>query len=526
MSRDIKIGPVCVCSLLLACALISGNVGSSTAHADASQAPTWPAPTAAAEAGPRQFVSKHRGTFNGRTLDYTATVEETVVKSAQGSPAASLFDFAYTVEPRKGEQRPVVFVYNGGPGGASNALHFGALGPRRMQRFTSEAQADPSTPLVDNPFTILDVADLVFLDPPDTGYSRMLAGVDPNQFHSLDGDSYALSQLILRWLIDHDRMASPKYLLGESYGTLRSVVLARDLARATPKVEFDGIVFVSQAINYNGPATLPWRAQTNPIASTVRVPDLAALAWYYGKIDNRNQTFAQAVERARVYARTRYAEALLLGNRLTPDEKRRVAEELAPITGLPASYFLEHNLRIADYRKELLKDEGRALLQFDGRETEPASASMPDEDRDWTAAFRGLTVNMERYAESVLGVKELGNYVSVVPDPYRYEDGWTYVVAPAPPLSVVLSQQMQAQPKLRLMVTQGVFDTTSSMGSTELTLAQLDVPSDRISLAYYPGGHMLYSDLDGLQRFTGDVRAFVTGKPVPSTSMPNVAPRK
>lgn len=511
--------------LLLACWSVCAAFCMAAAGAEPPSTP-WPAPTLSAEAGPRHFTSTQRGVFNGHKVAYSAAVDETIVKSAQGTPAASLFTIAYTVKPKGDEQRPVVFVYNGGPGGASNTLHFGALGPKRMARFSSEAQADPATPLVDNPHSILDVADLVFIDPPDTGYSRMLAGADPNQFHSLDGDSYALSQLILRWLTDHDRMKSPKYLLGESYGTLRSVVLVRDLARASPAVAFDGVVFVSQAINYNGPASLLWRSQANPVAPIVRLPDYAALAWYYGKIDNHSQTLAQAVEKARVYARTRYAEALLLGNRLSADARLGVAADLEQLTGIPAAHYMAHDLRVDDFRRELLKSEGQVLLQFDGRETEPAARSVPDEKRDWTAAMAGLTANMERYSTDKLGVRGLGNYVSVVPDPYGYEEGWSYVISPAPPLSVQLARQMQAQPSLRLMVTQGIFDTTSSMGSTEQTLAQLDVPRERITLAYYPGGHMLYSDPEGLQRFTDDVRNFVSGKAVAGAAMPDVKPRE
>lgn len=436
------------------------------------------------------------------------------MKGPDGTPAASMFTFAYTAKGVDNpSSRPVIFVFNGGPGGASNTLNFGALGPKRMVPFTSEAQADPKTPLIDNKYSVLDTADLVFIDPADTGYSRMLPGAKVD-FHSIDGDSYSIAQLMIHWLTTNNRLDSPKYILGESYGTLRGVALARDLALATPQVLIDGLVMVSQAIRYNGPASIARRSSLDLVYPISRLPDAAALAWYHGKIDNKQQTVRQAMDKAREFGRTEYAEALLLGNRLDSARRQQIAAKLAALTGIPASHYLANNLRLGDLRRELLKDQSRVLLQFDGRETEPASASVPDDERDWTAAMAGLTANMERYSQRELKVDNLGNYISVVHDPYGYEEGWSYITAPAPTLDVVLTEHMRANKKFRLLVTQGIFDTTSSTGSTEALYAMLDLPGDRTTIAYYPGGHMLYSDEAGLAQFTTDVRAFVTKQPL------------
>ena len=367
--------------------------------------PVFPALTLAAECGPRAFTTEHRGVFNGKVVDYRVTVAETIVKSPAGMPAASMFSFAYTASGIKDpSSRPVIFIFNGGPGAASDALHFGAFGPKRMATLTSAALADLKTPLEENPYTVLDTADLVFIDPPDTGFSHVLPGSPTGIFHSIDGDSYAVGQLILRWLSDNGRLNSPKYIAGESYGTLRAVALARDLARATPKVELDGLIMISQAITYNGPASLAaFRRSSDPLTAIARLPDVAALAWYHGKIDNKKQTVKEAVEKARVFARTEYAEALLLGNRLDAAGRQRISTRLAALTGLSAEYYLSHNLRVQDVRKSLLRDQGKFLAQFDGRETEPATQNIPDEKRDWTAAFAGLTENMNAYAANNLG---------------------------------------------------------------------------------------------------------------------------
>jgi carboxypeptidase C (cathepsin A) len=328
--------------------------------------------------------------------------------------------------------------------------------------------------------------------------------------------------MILHWLSANGRLESPVYLVGESYGTLRNVALARDLAKATPKIRLEGLIMISQAITYNGPASLGSR-RNDLMRAIVRIPDVAAMAWYHGKIDNQHQTVEHAVDKAKVFARTEYASALLQGNKLSKEERARVAAQLAERTGISAQYYLEHNLRISDYRRELLRNEGKALAQFDGRVTEPLAGLVDDRDRDWDAAFRGVNHIMESYAERKLKAKELGNYFSCVHDPYGYEEGWTYVVPPQPTLDVALTDAMKEQPNLRLLIPQGIFDTTSSMGSTISMFEQLDIPSERIAVTYYAGGHMVYSDPESLEKFMNDVRVFVSGRN-PSGAFPQVHP--
>jgi carboxypeptidase C (cathepsin A) len=483
----------------------------------------WPALSDAASDGPRRFITEHTGTFGGHKLKYRASVVETILKDPEGKPAASGFTTAFTLAGVKDPTtRPVIFLYNGGPGGGSSLLMFGAFGPKRMTYLTSAALADPKIPVVDNPYTVLDSADLVFIDPPDTGFSRRLEGVPPRLFLSIDGDSFVVGQTILHWLASNGRLSSPVYLAGESYGTLRCVALARDFLKAQVKINLRGLIMISQAITYNGPASISPNRPLDPFRAVVRLPDVAAAAWYHGKIDNKKQTVEEAVNAAKRFARTDYATALLEGNRLAEPRRQQIAIQLAEVTGIPAQYYLTHNLRIREYRRELLKDEGRALAQFDGRETEPLAGLPEDADRDWDAAMAGLDAIMGHYAETELKVKGLGKYVSVVHDPYGYEEGWTYVVPPAPTLDIVLTDDMKQNPNLRLLVPQGIFDTTSSMGSTTSMFEQLDIPSDRVVMTFYAGGHMVYSDLEGLKKFMADVRLFVTGGR-PSSAFPSVS---
>ncbi|MGC4252609.1 MAG: hypothetical protein QM605_14375 [Sphingobium sp.] len=519
---------------LAAAAILIPMLGSSpgigaqlAAMEQAPSASTWPTIADTAKAGPHRFERAHEGTFNGRLIRYRSVLEETILSDPKGTPASSMYSTSFIVRGGLASaRRPVIFVFNGGPGGASNMLMFGAFGPKRIADMSTAGMANPSVAIIDNAYAPLDVADIVIVDAPETGFGRPLDGTDPKIFRSIDGDSYAVGQFILHWLSSNGRQGSPVYLAGESYGGHRAVALARDLRVATPKVEVAGLILISQALGYNGPTatgTIP--RLPDALRGIGRIQDAAGIAWYHGKIDNRSQTLPQAIERAGKFARTEYANALLLGNRLDDATRRRVATRLAELTGIPAEIYLANGLRLPNVRTEMFRAEGRNLDQFDGRETEPAATAKPDRDRDWDAVTAGLTSAMERYAASDLGASGLPKYRTVVPDPYGFEDSWGYLKPPSPGLDLVLSQQLRAQPHMRVMVPMGVFDTTSSVGSAQLLFAQMDAPAGQVTLAYYPGGHALYTSLDGLEAFNRDVRAFVTGKDPVSTQIPDIKPK-
>ncbi|WP_177204186.1 S10 family serine carboxypeptidase-like protein [Sphingobium sp. AP50] len=512
-------------SLIATAANGAGQAPVGTAATPAVSSSSWPALTFMADIGPRKFEARRQGTFGGKSIRYRAGLQEMLVKDRKGKPATSMFVHTFTVKGKASQSpRPVIFIFNGGPGAASNTLMFGALGPQRFTKFDMAAIADVNTPVVDNRDTVLDVADLVFIDAPETGFGRPLPGSDPLTFRSNDGDSFAFAQVILRWLTDHGNMTAPVYIAGESYGSLRSVMLSRDLAAATPHLRVAGLILISQAITYNGPPESSVRRLPDPLRAAYRLPDIAALGWYHGLIDNRSQTLSQAVEAAQHFELEEYAPALLAGNRLNDERRGQIAARLAGLTGIAAETWLAGGLRIDNPRQQMLADKGLALGQFDGRETEPLNAAPKDADRDWEGALRGITIASERYAAQILGARGLPAFRSVVPNPYAFEDTWSYIRPPAPLLDIVLQEQMRVQPQMRLMVTQGVFDTTSSMGATDYLFSQIDVPADRITFARYGGGHMLYSDTAGRAAFANDIRAFVTGRPVASRGYPQVPP--
>ena len=487
---------------------------------------SWPAVTTLADRGPRQFSAERSGVFGGKKIRYQASLSEMLVKDRTGKLASSLFVTAYVArgDRTRASARPVVFIFNGGPGGSSNTLMFGAMGPERLREFDVAAMADPATPLVANEDAILDVADLVFIDAPETGYGRPLPGSDPSSFRSNDGDASAFAQVILRWLTDHGRLSSPVHILGESYGSIRGVLLARDLRVATPKIELTGLVLVSQALWYNGPTTGNIKVVADPVRAINSLPDIAALSWHHGLIDNRGQSLEQAVRAAQDFALKDYASVLVAGNRAPQAERVRVADRLTQLTGVPAQTWLAGGLRLENIRRQLLAGRGLALGQFDGRETEPLQGVPNDEDRDFQAMMRGLTVATGKLATGTFHATGLPDYRSVVADPFAFEKSWTFIKGPAAGPDIILREQMAANPKLRLLVTQGVFDTTTTMGETDYLLGQIGVAQDRTTIAYYPGGHMLYSEDEGRRAFLEDVRAFVGGRAPAGRRFPSPEP--
>ncbi|ABQ67442.1 peptidase S10, serine carboxypeptidase [Rhizorhabdus wittichii RW1] len=516
---------VSLSSLLAMPALVQAQDAASPALSPEPSRSTWPAVTRPADRGPRHYSAVRSGTFGGKSLRYRAVLSEMLVRDRAGKPASSLFVTAFVagIDQRLAAQRPVIFIFNGGPGGSSNTLMFGAMGPSRLQAFDVAAIGNAKTPVVPNEDAVLDIADLVFIDAPETGYGRPLPGSDEKTFRSNDGDSNAFAQVILRWLTDNGRMASPVYIMGESYGSIRAVLLARDLRVATPRVEPAGLILVSQALWYNGPET-GMTVLPDPVRAVNSLPDIAALAWHHGLIDNRTQTLEQAVRAAQTFALQDYAKILIAGNRAPETERACVAERLAQLTGVPASTWLAGSLRLSNIRRQMLAGRNLALGQFDGREIEPLQGIVDDSHRDFKAMMAGLTAATGQLRRDLFHAEGLPDYRSTVDSPPAFEETWTFNKAPMPGTEIILREQMAAMPKMRLMVTQGVFDTTTTMGETDYQFAQIAAPQDRTTFAYYPGGHMLYSEDEGRRAFLSDVRTFISGQVLARRPFPHPAP--
>ncbi len=450
--------------------------------------------------GPHVFTTEHSGVFEGHRLRYTAVVAETIIEDPGKIPAAHLYSVSYIARGVKNPAtRPVMFIFNGGPGAASVFLHLCSLGPKVLAACNPAGEANPATPLIDNPESPLGVADLVFIDPTDTGWSHTLPGVSPAQFHSVDGDSDEVTALIVWWLRTHHRLDSPVYVYGESYGSMRAVAVSRDLARSTPKVAVSGLMLGGFAISFGRGNGTP-----NPVWEALRLPTAASMAWYYGKIDNKHQTWAQAVEKATVFARTQYVGALMQGYHLNPATRERIIKRLPALCGIPASYFISHHtIKVGAFATELLHDRGLVLDGDNGMWTHPAGAKRPKHP------YIAYAVNMARYARDALHVHGLGTYHILTPNDTQVFEAWHYRTSGAASLEDTLAEEMEKNSRLRLLVLQGRYDNQTQVADTRYVLDQTDIPRSRLTIAYYNGGHMLERTPGAMRA----IRAFIENTP-------------
>jgi carboxypeptidase C (cathepsin A) len=431
--------------------------------------------------GKHVFRSEHGGVFNGHRIRYRATVAETVIDDPGAVPAADLYTFSYVAEGIGHAVRPVMFIFNGGPGASSVFLHLCALGPVILRDCTPAGTSNPATPLIANPESPLDVADLVFIDPTDTGWSHTLPGVSPGQFHSVDGDSDEVAALMVWWLREHGRLGSPVYVYGESYGSMRGVAVVRDLARSKPRVAVAGLMLGGFAITFGRGNGTP-----DPVWDALRLPTAASMAWHYGKIDNKHQTWEQAVDKAAAFARTQYVGALILGNDLDAATRRRIIARLPELSGIPESYFVSHHtIEVGDFATALLQDRGLVLDGNNGLWTHRAGAKSRQDG--YIAYANGIT----RYASGDLRVRGIGAYQILTPNDMQVFEAWNFRTSGAPSLEVTLAQEMRDDPHLRLMVVQGRYDTQTQVADTRYVLDQTDIPRERLTMGYFDGGHML-----------------------------------
>ncbi|HXW91344.1 MAG TPA: hypothetical protein VEK33_12425 [Terriglobales bacterium] len=455
----------------------------------------------------RPVVSHHLGTFNGKHVQYTATVEGIDVPDAKGNPAARVVSFSYTDDnPHDSASRPVMFVFNGGPITASLWLHLGIMGPKRVS-IPDDLSADPSTyKLVDNVYSPLDVADLVFIDPASTGFSRVLPGTSPESYFSVSADAQQVTAFISTWLMQHGRLSSPAYLLGESYGTIRAAEVAAQLAELPHPILLKGVALMGEAINI-----VEYRQrQQNIVSYAVSLPTLAALAWYHNKVVRKDKTLEQFVQEAWRFAQTEYLTALFKGNSIDAAERDRIAQRLEEYSGIPAAYYREHDLRITKerYRGELLKDRGLLLGRNDGRYVAPMTDKGLAEDPSSV-----ITVGFKRfftdYLRKDLDVDWPDEYV-VLKEVGLEEWKWGGSGPFADwPYGDRLLKVMKANPRFRVLIGNGYEDTQTTVGAAAYAVRQAGWPEGRARLSFYEGGHMAYTVERSAKMFTDDVRTLI-----------------
>lgn len=469
-----------------------------------------PHPTAAPNPQERSAVTHHRITINGQTIAYTATAGTLIVKDGKGQPQASIFYVAYTKDGAS--NRPVTFLYNGGPGCASSPLHMLALGPRRV--VVANAKANPGAPatIVDNSDTLLNTSDLVFVDAPGTGYSRVFPKVDPKTIYGIDQDAAAFAQFIRRYITLNDRWNSPKFLLGESYGTPRSAVLV-DYLLNKETMAFNGVTLLSSVLDFDTIAPGPG----NDLAYIAYLPTEAATHWYHDASSNKG-SLSSVVDEARRFANGPYADALMQGDRLPHDQFVKIAGEFAHLTGLSEQYVEQSNLRVQPQRfeKQLLRDQGEETGRLDARYRgydEDQTGDSQEFDPSDSYVSPVLQSGFLSYVRNELNWKSDEAYPQCNSEIFPQWDftrksvfGWL-----APTTSSDLQDAMTQNPKLRVFVGAGYFDMATPFGAAEWTFSHLGLqPALRshVQFGYYDSGHMIYLNPESRAKFHADLVKF------------------
>lgn len=476
-----------------------------------------PKPEAAKPAAAPEAQVRSRdlvGTFGGQRIAYRATIADTILTDETGKAEAVIVTTSYVKTPAD-PSRPVFFIYNGGPGSGSVWLQMGAFGPKRVA-IPSDARDDgaPPYPLLDNPDSLLDVADLVFIDPPGTGFSYLTQGTDPKKYYGLRQDGRAVAQVIRRWINDNGRWSSPKYLGGESYGTSRTAMVVDELEGSTYNdVGLNGLILISTILDFAGREPTPG----NELAYVVTLPNMAAAAYYHGKV--QAPSVEAIVEEARQFAIGPFAAALLKGQDLPQAEREAVRRELSRLTGLSEEYLEQADLRVTDQRfyKELLRDRGLTIGRLDARYTGKDfdnAGETPDADPSFYGIDAGYTAAINQWARETLGYKTDRTYQSIgnVGGLWDWSlgSGWgrqAYLnIAP------LIGQAMRQNSGLRLFNAQGYYDFATPFFGAEYSLKRTGIPQDRITWKYYDAGHMMYVRDEDRAKLSADLREFIKAR--------------
>ncbi|MBA3897865.1 MAG: peptidase S10, partial [Sphingomonadaceae bacterium] len=445
----------------------------------------------------------------GHTLAYTVTPGTLTIRNDEGAPIASMFYTAYTVDTGRGRPRPITFLFNGGPGSSSMWLHMGSFGPIKIDASIPEMERPAPFRLAPNPDTLLDKTDLVFLDAVTTGLSRPLGKAKPEDFFGVDKDIDAFARGIQRYLSAYGRWNSPKFIIGESYGTTRAAGLS--YALADRGVQLNGVVLVSTVLNF---------ADFSGDQSAINfLPTYAADAWYHGKIADK-PPLDSFMAQARVFASGPYASALQKGLALGDAEKQSVAQQMARLTGLSSDYILRSNLRVSPdrFRRELLRDQRRIIGRIDSRylgtESDAAGegTSYDPQSSSISGAFIGA---LNDYLFRDLGYQtplsyRPNNYAGIGEKwdlKHKSAEGFQNISD----TSVDLAAAMRQNPRLRLLSVNGYYDLATPFFGADYEIGHMMVEPSiaaNIRYVYYPAGHMMYIDPVSAKRLNADLNAF------------------
>jgi carboxypeptidase C (cathepsin A) len=468
---------------------------------------------------PEQFTTEHRISVGGRTVDYTATAGTMLMKDDEDKPVALFGYTAYVENEADPAKRPILFAYNGGPGSASIWLHMGILGPQRVVIEDAGFTSPGPFRRVANEHSILDKADLVMIDPVGTGFSKPVGDAEGKDFWGVDQDIASVSDFIARYVTENGRWLSPKYLLGESYGGMRSAGVVYRLL-TTHGLALNGVILVSPYLDF---------VAGNPgigidLPHVLFFSTFAATAWYHDAIPDKPADLRTFLEEAERFAETVYAPALFRGHRLSEAERREVLAGMARFTGISEDYWDRANMRIdeSQFSKELLRHRretsGRTDTRFKGEGLnhiaerftyDPFNSSVGPA---FVAAFndyyrKDLGVDIER--DYVVGGKLWKIWDESHDSPAKKQ--WSDKL-PFANTAVDLTYAMVQNPKMRVLVQQGFFDLATPYGVTEYVLDHMDLAPElrkNITVRFYEAGHMMYVHPPSMAKFKEDLADFI-----------------
>jgi carboxypeptidase C (cathepsin A) len=484
---------------------------------------------------PEQQATKASVTVGGNLINYDAFAGTLVVHPKDWDdvpqnadkddknqpPEASMFYVAYFKSDNKGAPRPVAFLFNGGPGSSSVWLHMGAFGPKRV--VTLDDSHTPAAPysVVNNDYSLLDVSDLVFVDAPGTGFSRISGKDREKAFYGVDQDAQAFADFIVQFLAKYGRWNSPKYMFGESYGTTRSAVLSNVL-ETERDVDFNGVILLSQILNYAMSADGP---EFNPgvdLPYQLALPTYAATAWYHHKLPDAHPELAPLLTEVEHFAMTDYAQALAAGSSLAPDQRHAIVAKLHQYTGLSVEYIEKADMRISGGEFEkTLQDEsdtttGRLDTRFSGPTFDPLSKEADYDPQSaaissaYVSAFNDYVRKELKFGENKIFKPELDLFKS-----------WNFLhQAPGAPqplpqatnVMVDLAIAMKYNPDLKVMLNAGYFDLATPFYEGIYEMQHLPIPAklqSNIEFQFYESGHMVYAHEASLKALHDNVAAFI-----------------
>ena len=474
----------------------------------------------------QQSATQGSVTVGGKSIAYTADAGTLVLKNDKGEPTATMSYVAYFANGASPASRPIMFIYNGGPGSSTIWLHMASFGPKRALLGDHSHTPPAAYQLVNNEYSLMDSTDLVFVDAVGTGFGRVLdkdAGGkgETKDFYGVDQDAKAFTQFVERFLTKYGRWNSPKYLFGESYGTPRSAVVANDLINDS--VDLNGVILLSAILNFDLNADFP---QVNPAVDlpyAVMLPTMAASAWYHKKAGTGFSDLPAYLHEVEQFAMHDYLDALTQGSELPADRKHEIAQKMSGYIGLPVDYLMKANLRVTgpQFEQQLLQGSEQATGRFDTRYAGPLLDPLGEfAFYDPQSAAIGSPI-VSLFNDYVRNQLKFGQELTYLPVSNDIGNNWDFkhqppgVPFPLPTTTNVmpdLAAAMAQNPDMKVMLNAGYYDLATPYYSAVYVMHHLPMPDSlqkNISYGFYPAGHMVYVNLDSLKLLHDNVAKFI-----------------